>query len=110
MKLKFLIALIVAALSKVTFAAGSSGDVTINKVGCHMDSATCYVWLDQTVGPDSCSSNSIRWSKDAKNGQETLTLLTAAFFAEKKANFYVLDTCFEGGTYPTFGYFNVNNN
>ncbi|WHI48008.1 hypothetical protein [Microbulbifer sp. VAAF005] len=110
MKFKFLTALIVMTLSKGAFAAGMSDDATINKVGCHMNNATCYVYLDQTVGPDSCSSNSIRWSKDAENGQETLSLLTAAFFAGKKASFYVLDSCYEDGIYPTFGYFNVNNN
>ncbi|WP_444930373.1 hypothetical protein ACJJIF_00855 [Microbulbifer sp. SSSA002] len=110
MKLKLLITLIAIGLSKNALSAGSSGDVTINKIGCHMNDATCYAYLDQTVGPDSCNSNSIRWSRDADSGQETLTLLTAAFLAGKKANFNVLDTCFQNGIYPTFSYFNVNNN
>ena len=87
--------------------AVNTGPVEINSIGCHLNDGTCYVYITDSFGPESCHRNSIRWNKDTANsGKETLSMLLAAFAASKKVNFSVSDTtCY--GSYPTFNFINV---
>lgn len=79
----------------------------IESIGCHLNDDTCYVIVNgDAVGPSECPSNSIRWKKDSSvSGKETLSLLTAAFMANKRVHFNITNTCI--GKYPTFSYFSV---
>ncbi|WP_444896850.1 hypothetical protein [Microbulbifer sp. SSSA005] len=104
----FLVSILGVGYSASTLA-DMSGEKEIIRMGCHLNDSTCYVTIDEVVGPEECSKNSVRWSSDAVNGQETLAQLMAAFHAKKKVNFYLADTCHSGG-YPTFGYFYVSGN
>ena len=105
-----MISIIVGVISIYQGASAGTptGNVKLNKIGCHLMNATCYVYIDQIVGPDTCRSNSLRWSKDsATSGKETLALLHSAFLADKNVFFNIADECY--GDYPTFTYFNINN-
>ncbi|MBB5211999.1 hypothetical protein [Microbulbifer hydrolyticus] len=106
--MKKILVLIALVATNFSFAGQDSGSVSISKIGCHLEDSTCYVHIDKVVGPVDCSSSSVRWDKDAsKGGNAALTLLTAAYFAGKKVQFNISDSCY--GKYPTFHYFNVNN-
>ena len=99
-------------LNSTAHAAASTGARNITSIGCHLGSTTCYADIDGSfVGPATCSSYSLRWDSNTTNGKEILSLLTAAYMANKKVSFYVIDTCYTGQTmYPTFAFINLMNN
>lgn len=83
--------------------------VNIETIGCHLNDNTCYIHVDTAVGVEGqCKDNSIRWKSDAANGQEILSMFLAAKIANKSVRVYVTDTCFDGGSYPTFNFMVVN--
>lgn len=90
----------------------SSGARTITSMGCHKHDNICFIQIDGApIGPSSCNGNSIRWDvKNEKNGTAALTLLTAAYFSNKKVSLDIDTTCFVyQNSFPTFNWFNVHN-
>lgn len=107
MKLFILFTLIL--FSSVSFA-GLTGPQTliIDKIGCHLKTEVCYVYVDKQVGPDSCHLNSIRWNKESDiSGKEIFSLLMAAQISGKRVSFHISNSCF--GLYPTFDYATMYN-
>lgn len=99
-------------LSFAFFALSSQNQAitfTINKIGCHLNDPTCYIYIDQSVGPADCSANSIRWNKKtSESGKEALSLLLAAHMAGKQVDMAVSEACFSNNPkYPTFVHFSV---
>jgi hypothetical protein len=91
--------------------AESTGKRQIISMGCHTHDATCYVSISgAAVGPQSCSSTSLRWNKDeAASGKETFSLLLAAFAGDKSVSFKVSDQCYVNqNSFPTFRYLSVH--
>jgi hypothetical protein len=92
--------------------AGSSGSRQILSIGCHLWDNTCYVYVSgDPIGPTSCRNTSFRWNQKADpNGQSILSLLTAAYLAGKRVDFYINDTnCYAAQpAYPTFNYVMLN--
>lgn len=88
---------------------------TITSIGCGMVGApgqpgtACFIYINTTVGPTGCNSNSIRWDPNTSpNGQVALAQLTAAFLAGQQVVFVVQDTCWaEWPSYPTIYYYLV---
>ncbi|WP_444890828.1 hypothetical protein [Microbulbifer sp. DLAB2-AA] len=93
-------------LPSLVSATTTTGYLEIEKIGCHLNDSTCYVYVNESVGPAECNKTSIRWNKDDNvSGKEALSLLTAAHFAGKKVQFNLLDSCY--GAYPTFAWYNI---
>ena len=84
---KLLIALFM--LSLVTpLLAQNSGPREVLNVGCHRHDHTCYMTISgDPVGPEACSSISIRWNKNDANGDAIFSLVTSAFYANRKVSF-----------------------
>jgi hypothetical protein len=66
-------------------------DVTskITKIGCHINTSMCYVYLEESITSDICSStNSLRWGSDAGFNMAALySTLLAAHATGKKVTF-----------------------
>lgn len=102
---KIIFLAILALFSGFSLGVGT-GHKVINSMGCHLNDGTCYIYIDEEVGPPSCHRNSIRWNKDkSSSGKETLAMLLAAFSAGKKVNLNIVGECY--GAYPTFNYINI---
>ena len=104
---KLLILLIV--LFPLTSIAENSGPRSITQVGCHRYNNVCYVAISgDPVGPEGCSSISVRWNKNEANGEAILTLATSAFYADKQVKLSIPATCFvTQDTFPTLSYLTV---
>lgn len=74
-------------------------------VGCHIDGATCFVYVEGSIS-SSCTSNdgSFRWSSDSPNGKVVLSIFLAAQASGKSVSFGE-SGCFAG--FPTFVYATV---
>lgn len=87
------------------------GGVTrsITSMGCHINSSTCYIYVDEAVGKQGeCFSTSIRWYSDSVNAKEVFSLFMAAKMANKQVSINVSSNCFSGGgSYPTFNYMSI---
>ena len=97
-------------LSSTLYAFESTGFSELLDIGCHKYNNICYVTISgDAAGPDTCKSNSIRWDeKNDANGKSILMLISSAFYADKKVNFNVSNTCFSGQTgFPTMIYLTV---
>ena len=100
-----------AALSLILFSAQSSAETleaNIEKVGCHIDKNTCFVYIDKYI-PSSCPSNdrSLRWNGDnPMNGRGAVSILLSAQTTGKLVTFGV-NSCYDG--FPTFQWLYMNN-
>ncbi len=94
--MKYLLITLLFTLVNNSFAF-NGGTRKIDSIGCHSHDRICYVYVaGEPVGPkESCVSNSFRWSADTDpNHNEILSLLTAAFMAEKSVSFTLESDCF----------------
>lgn len=91
---------------------GNSGAREITSIGCHKEDNTCFFQISGSpVGPSSCNETSVRFNSALdKNGENTLSLLTAAYFANKKVTLNIVDECYlYQQNFPTFNYFTIVN-
>lgn len=96
----------------VNAQTGDTGAREITSIGCHKEDNTCYFQISgSTVGPSACNDITLRFNSELdKNGKNTLSLLTAAYFANKKVILNVVDKCYlYQPTFPTFNYFTIVN-
>ncbi len=114
MKLKYLfvyMSSLLSAISLNTSAFESTGAREILSYGCHRADNTCYVQISgNPVGPEECQSTSVRWNEklDA-NGKAVLSIIQAAFYADKKVSFNISSSCYSQQTnFPTMSYLNVH--
>ena len=80
-------------------------------IGCQKDQGICTVQLNgDVVGSRGCTSNMLQFDTVTdKNADAVLSLLTAAFFANKKVRFELSEQCGDQQPLPTFDSFQVIN-
>ena len=106
--------LLLAALCAMPMLANAitlTSPRAIVAMGCHQDGNICYVTLaGAPVGPASCTQNSVRWVGNDAGGKLTLSMLTAAFLANKNVVLAITDQCFTPQPiFPTLLYYNIHN-
>jgi hypothetical protein len=108
--------IVITAISLLVFSTGAmagtnSGARDIKSIGCHKNDNICFIEIDGgAVGPSSCSKTSVRWNTETDvAGKSAFSLFTAAYFAGKKVELRVSDTCFKDQTaFPTYDWFYIS--
>ena len=91
--------------------AAETAERNILSIGCQKEKGVCTVQLNgDAVGSRNCASNTLQFNTlTDKNADAVLSLLTAAFFANKKVRFDISEQCGNQDTMPTFESFRVLN-
>lgn len=98
-------------LAATPLHAAETVDRNLVNIGCLKDKGICSVELNgEPVGGRGCSSNTLQFNAlNDKNADAVLSLLTAAFFANKKVRFDISEQCSNQDNAPTFDGFKVLN-
>ena len=102
---KILLLSFLACLSTVAHSASQIKKIT--KVGCHINTNTCFVYVEGGISSD-CPVNdgSFRWNGVSdNNGNSALSILLSAHAQDKSVTFGE-SGCFSG--FPSFTYLTIN--
>lgn len=111
LKPAFIASFVVLACTASPLQAAEVAERNIVNIGCLKDKGICTVQLNgEPVGSRNCASNTLQFNAlTDKNADAVMSLLTAAFFANKKVRFDISDQCGNQDTMPTFDSFKVLN-
>lgn len=103
--------IIVFFTTSASLQAAEIVERNILSIGCHKDTGVCTVQLNgEAVGSRNCAASTLQFNTQTdKNADAVLSLLTAAFFANKKVSFEISEQCGSQDTIPTFDSFQVLN-
>lgn len=102
--------LVVSAISTQLYAEEST-ERNILSIGCQKDKGVCTLQINgDAVGSRGCLSNTLQFNAASdKNADAVLSLLSAAFFANKKVRFEISAQCSDQEGIATFDSFRVLN-
>lgn len=83
---------------------GDTGLRNITGFGCHLEDGTCYFDIDGSpVGHSSCLGNNIRFNViDSANGKTWLSIIEAAYIADKQVQLNISGCYSRQPIFPTF--------